>query len=262
MLPELLKRMPAYDWRYNSYFEPFLGGGALFFKIQPVNAFLSDASRELIITYKAIMHHTDDLIAILERYQAKHCEEFYYEIRQQYNDAMFLGPDDEVEMAASYIYLNKTAFNGLYRVNSRGEFNTPFGRYTNPKICDHENLRACKKALTRASVLCVDFSHHHVCAGAKRGDFVYLDPPYDSDDESGFSAYTAKKFGRLDQETLYDEFVKMDLRGANVMLSNADTTFIRDLYCEYNIEEIQAPRSVGGSPESRQTTTELIIRNY
>ncbi len=236
-----------------SYFEPFVGGGALFFALRPKRAVLADVNERLIRTYRGVKNDVDDVIRQLKDF--KHTPEFFYRVREKDIDA---GTDADV--AAWFIYLNKTGFNGLYRVNRDNRFNVPFGRYANPTICDERNLRACSAALAEAELVVEDFAK--VVATAKRGDFVYFDPPYvPLSTTSSFTSYTSQGFGDAEQERLRDTARKLKRRGVSVLLSNSSAPTVRKLYAEgFDIAEVAATRLVNSKASARGAIVELLIR--
>lgn len=259
MLPELLSRVEQAG-RYNRYHEPFVGGGALFFELFSMGAFgrrqawLSDANARLTDVYGELRRDAEPVIEILKRHAAKHSAEHYYATRASQ-------PDSPAERAARLIYLNRTCFNGLYRENSRGEFNVPMGRYANPLICDAANLRAVSAALKHARITCQGFEM--AAQVVAPGDFVYLDPPYDPVSETAnFTSYHAMAFGREEQRQLAATFRALDQRGARLLLSNSDTPFIRELYAGFRIEVVMASRNVNSRADRRGRVAELLIRNY
>jgi DNA adenine methylase len=252
LLPEILPRLPA---KIKTYYEPFLGGGAVFFALAAAGRFeravVSDANEELAITYVALANLTDKVVRALKKHV--YDETHYYSVRAQ--DPLKL---EMSVRAARLIYLNKTCFNGLWRVNRKGQFNVPFGRYTNPTICDEENLRAVSLALRRVTVASLDFEK--TVLPAKRGDAVYFDPPYVPVSETAnFTAYTAGGFGPDDQARLRDVAKRLDERGVHVLLSNADTPLVRELYKGFRIESVQAPRRVNSKGGKRGNVGELLI---
>ncbi len=261
LLPELLRRVPA---RFNNYYEPFVGGGALFFALKNegrINsaggggqAFLSDVNFDLISTYQVIQRDPEPLIARLKQHARNHQKDYYYEIRGQHD------LDDRIEIAARFIYLNKTCYNGLWRVNSKGEFNVPMGSYRNPSICDGANLRACHIALQGVDVRMRDFRKLEAAAG----DFVYFDPPYQPLDSTSFTSYAKSGFGADDQAALRDLCLALHERGASFMLSNSDAGVVRDLYSgdEFTIHEVTAPRMVNCKAGKRGAVSELIIASF
>jgi DNA adenine methylase len=260
LLPELDKRIP----QFNRYFEPFLGGGAMFFHLiqnRRFTAYLSDTNKELITTYKVVKYYVGKLIEALDKHQEEYKKnpillsiQYYYQLRAA-------EPNNDIEKAARFIALNKTCFNGLYRVNRKGEFNVPIGDYKDPLICDKTNLEKVSKALSKATVFAADYSN--VTGNAKQDDFVYLDPPYDPvSSTSNFTGYTSKGFGNKNQEQLADVFETLAIKGCLVLLSNSDTPFIRGLYSDFSIKEVGAQRAINCKGSKRAGHKELLISNY
>lgn len=256
LLPELLSRLPP-DIDSRLYIEPFLGGGALFFALQPRRAVLSDLNADLIETYRTIRDNPDELIAHLEQLKKEAAD--YYTIRARFNSIESIFDDTRrVEHAALFIYLNKTCFNGLYRVNKAGVFNVPEGSYKNPSIFNAVGIFAASAALKTATIL-------HQSFDAVRSDrpcFVYFDPPYIPVKAGSFVDYTQTGFSLKQHTRLRDLFVRLAEQGDCVMLSNSATDTVRELYRGYRIEEVFAPRSVNSKGEGRGRVPELIIRNY
>lgn len=249
LLPEILPRLPK---KINTYYEPFVGGGAVFFALavekRCKSAVLSDVNDHLMETYYAIQEDLDTLIPRLKAHAKKHSEEYFYKVRASRGSYI----------SARFIYLNKTCFNGLYRVNRKGEFNVPFGKYKNPTICDVENLNAASIALQGVELYTGDFEE--AVFSATRGDAVYLDPPYvPASATANFTAYSAGGFGPESQERLRDVFARLDKRGVHVLLSNSDTPFVRKLYKGFKIEKVQAPRRVNSRGDKRGNVGELLI---
>ncbi|MFA5049859.1 MAG: DNA adenine methylase [Candidatus Micrarchaeia archaeon] len=243
---------------FNNYHESFLGGGALYFKLWSEGlikkAFLNDFNHDLINVYQIIKSRPKELIEELKSGKYKNEKDTFYNIRKS-------KPHDLVETAAIFIYLNKTAFNGLYRVNSKGEFNVPFGKYSNPKICDEENIMIVSESLKRAALSYGDFSQ--VLKNVKKGDFVYLDPPYHPISKtSNFTNYTKLEFKEEDQIRLNDTYNRLDNSGAFVMLSNSTAPFIVDLYSNYNTLRVDARRAINCKADKRGLVSELVALNY
>ncbi len=253
IIGDLVARLPQ---NFNGYWEPFAGGSALFFENADrlTAAHLSDNNFDLVITYNVIKRDPEPLIRRLEEHAAKHSSDYYYKVRAQHE---LQGP---VEIAARLIYLNRTCYNGLYRVNKRGEFNVPVGSYKNPNVVAEDNLRACNKALAGAIIECRDFD----TTTPQAGDFGYFDPPYHPTINSSFTNYTKLDFTEQDQVRLRDFAVKLGKEGVHVMLSNSDTPFIRDLYKDkaFTIGTVQAPRMINCKPNKRGTVSEVLITNY
>jgi DNA adenine methylase len=254
LLPEILPRLPE---KIRTYYEPFLGGGAVFFALAAESRFeravLGDANEEFAHAYTELARNVDAVIRVLKKHVYE--ERYYYAVRAQ--DPRKLGPSGR---AARLIYLNKTCFNGIFRVNKSGAFNVPFGRYTNPTICDEENLRAVAEVLRKKNTTIVSWDFAKTVETANRGDVVYFDSPYvPVSKTANFTAYTAKGFGPEDQKRLRNVAKKLDKRGVHVLLSNADTPFVRELYTGFRIEEVQAPRRVNSKVGGRGNVGELLI---
>ncbi len=238
--------------------EPFVGGGALFFSRQPSRALLTDVNPSLIDTYHAIRDDVERVIDALGELAAQHCKERYYDVRERYNrGARITAP----KRAAMFIYLNKTCFNGLHRVNRRGEFNVPYGSYKNPRILNSEGLRAASRALKAADLRCASFEA--LLEHAKPGDFVYFDPPYEPvSSTASFTAYSRNGFSREDQSRLAEVYAALDRRGCKLMLSNSDVPFIRTLYRRFRVDMVAAPRAINCNGAKRGKVTEVVVRNY
>ena len=241
----------------NTYFEPFVGGGAVFFDLLPKHAELSDTNRELVVAYNVIKDNVDGLIKSLKKHIYN--KEYYLEVRAQDINEL-----SDIEIASRFIFLNRTGFNGMYRVNKSGQFNVPFGRYKNPLICDENNLRKVSEALQGITITHRDYKD--VLELAKIGDFIYFDPPYyPLNPTSSFTAYTAKGFFEKEQIELRDTFVKLHERGCFVMLSNSDTPFINELYSGLegvSINKIIAGRAINSKGSKRGKINEVLITNY
>jgi len=250
---ELRARLPE---QFNDYWEPFVGGGALFFALhkQLRRAHLSDSNAELMTAYSVVQRRREELIERLREHAGRHCKDYYYTVRAQQESA------DEVAVAARLIYLNRTCYNGLYRVNSRGEFNVPFGKYKNPAIADKANVMACSRALEGVELRACEFSE----IKPRRGDFVYCDPPYHPLNSSSFTTYTRGNFTEEDQVRLAGFAARTRNRRVCVMLSNSNTAFIRELYSErgFKLDVVLAPRLVNSRAAGRGAVEELIIRGY
>lgn len=249
VLKDLIVHFPE---KYNIYYEPFLGSGSVFFSIKPQKAVLADANSELINSFKVVKEKPDELIKILSTYTND--RDFYTFIRQL--EPLSL---NKVARAARFIYLNKTGFNGLYRVNSKNVFNVPFGNREKPCICDVEAIKACSKILTNSEVTLMPTYFEISLQNVKKGDLVYLDPPY----VGKFSNYTKTGFNLDKQETLALEYERLDKVGSKVLLSNSDHPWVRERYGKFNIIEILTKKSVSRSGKDRSNTVrELLIRNY
>lgn len=256
LLNELKANLPG---TFNRYFEPFLGAGALLFELQPHNARISDINGELINCYQVIKDDPQGLLAEISKHE--HTEAHFYEVRNldRLPDFKSLPP---AVRAARTIYLNKTCFNGLYRVNSKGHFNVPFGRYRNPTILDEGLLESLHSFLTTHEISIYNEDFQAACSFAGAGDFIYFDPPYDPvSSSSSFTGYNFK-FDRDEHERLKYTFVEMDKRGCKVLLSNSATDFVKELYAEYHIVEVQAARVINSVASKRGKVREFLIRNY
>lgn len=246
LVPEIIKRLPAYD--FGTYWEPFVGGGAVFFALDSriTKAELSDTNLDLAITYNIVRNNLDDLLIALRQLADRHNKDNYLRIRRETKT------EDKVRVAARLIYLNKTCYNGLYRVNRRNEFNVPMGSYRNPTICDEDSLRAASEVLAKARIRCQSFEK----ASPRERDLVYCDPPY----HKTFNGYTKNGFNIEDQERLRDACLEWQRAGAHVIVSNSDTAFIRDLYADgFAIHQVHGRRSVNCRGSDRGPTPELLI---
>ena len=264
LLPMVDKHIPP---TFNRYFEPFLGGGALFFHLLAKNleliSYLSDINEDLINAYKVVKDKVDDLIGLLKHHETEYKKspnEYYYQLRAN------IKPLSDVESAARFIALNKTCYNGLYRVNSKGLFNVPMGRYKNPVICDSSNLPKVSTAL-RESKTKIQMSNYKniLLEKAKEDDFIYLDPPYNPVSNTAyFTRYTYTAFKNEDQEELADVFRILNDRKCKILLSNSDTYFVRTLYKEFAkyMKEIDVIRAINSVASKRMGHRELLIRNY
>lgn len=252
LLPEINKRIPK---EFETYFEPFIGAGAVFFSLQPQKAVLCDSNQELINTFETIRDNVQELIADLKTHQNN--SEYFYKIRAMDREADFQELS-KVKRASRIIFLNKTCFNGLYRVNKKGFFNTPFGNYTNPLICDEANLLACSKALQGVRLLCGSYDQIKELVGAN--DFVYMDPPYAPMSETAnFTDYTMAGFGEEEQKQLKSFCDELSKKGTKFLMSNSSAPFIKELYCEYQQEEVLAKRAINSNAKGRGKITELLI---
>jgi len=249
LIEHLLRRAPR---TYSRFFEPFVGGGALFFALEPKHAVLCDVNQRLIRTYQGVRDDVERVIALLREYP--HDPEFFYALRDQDIDRR-----SDAEVAAWFIYLNKTGFNGLYRVNRENRFNVPFGRYARPRICDPDTLRACSRALRGAKLLNLDFEA--AVKPARRGDFVYFDPPYvPLSATSSFTSYTSIGFDFAAQTRLRDTALELKRRGVNVLLSNSSAPIVLDLYKKnFKLREVPALRPVNSKATKRGAVIELLI---
>ncbi|NLC27444.1 MAG: DNA adenine methylase [Campylobacteraceae bacterium] len=262
LLPQILQLMPK---KFNNYFEPFVGGGALFFELYSLgylenkNIYLFDINSELINTYNIVKSDPTLLINELEIFKQKHSKEFYYEVRAWDREKDFLKIDDLLR-ATRFIYLNKTCFNGLYRVNRKNQYNVPIGSYKNPNICDAETIYNASEALQNATIL--NTSYKDVLKHATKDDFVYFDPPYyPLTTTSSFTSYSEFEFLENEQFELFEVFDKLNDMNAKVMHSNSDTEFIKDLYAEYEVQNIKANRFINSKSSERGKINEVLIKN-
>lgn len=256
LIGELKSRMPK---KYNRYIEPFIGGGALFFELQAKNAIINDYNQELVNLYKVVRDSPIELLEDLAKH--KNESEYYYEIRLLDRDEKKFKKLTKIQRASRFIYLNKTGFNGLYRVNSRGEYNVPFGRYKNPNYINRENILACSELLKDSEILNGDFEA--IKPKIQRGDFVYFDPPYvPLTPTASFTGYTKIGFDEDMQIRLRDLCNYIDEIGAYFMLSNSYTDLILELYDGYKIHTVKATRSINSRGDQRGKIKEVIVTNY
>lgn len=258
LLAKIKARLPA---RYTNYYEPFVGGGALLFDLQPQHAVINDRNTDLIRVYQVIKDQPEKLIENLQTH--KNEAAYFYNMR-----ALDRKPDfDElsaVEKAARVIYLNKTCFNGLYRVNNAGEFNAPFGGYKNPNIVNITTIRAVSNYLNKAKIVILNRDFEAVLKNIRgSSNFIYLDPPYDPVSKSAnFTGYNQGGFGKNEQVRLRDLCNRLNGRGVKFLLSNSATDFIKDLYRDYTIETIKAVRAINSDGAKRGAVNEMLIYNY
>ena len=258
--------LPLFPKDFNDYYEPFVGGGAIFFELftkgllYNKKVILSDINGELINTYKVIKNNPFELINNLEQFKKQHTKEFYYKIREldrkeNYNEL------SNLEKATRFIYLNKTCFNGLYRVNKKGYFNTPIGSYKNPNIANRDVILSASKALQNVQI--VQQSFKEIIKQAKKDDLVYFDPPYyPLNNSSNFTSYDSNCFLENEQFELFELFDKLSDMGVKVVQSNSDTKFIKDLYKNYDIKIVNANRFINSKGNGRGKITEVLIRNF
>lgn len=262
LLDEISKYIPK---NYSTYFEPFFGGGAVLFHLQPKDAVINDLNKDLINTYQVIKSNPNELIQSLSVH--KNTSEYFYEMRDKDRDTIEYQNMSLIDKASRLIYLNKTCFNGLFRVNSSGQFNTPFGDYKNPNIVNEPIIRAVSKYFNDNNIKIINGDFDKALETAKEGDFVYLDPPYDPiSDTSSFTGYNEGGFGIKEQERLRDVCKELDAKGVKFLLSNSCTQNIRTLYdkfiSKYGLIIVKAKRSINSKGNKRGEVDEVLIRNY
>lgn len=260
IIDKLKKYVPD---EFDTYYEPFVGGGALLFELSPKKAVINDYNQELMNVFNCIKDE-DKFVKMcneLNHYEASHSEEFYFEIRNKDRDKAKFNKIVDYKRAARTIYLNKACFNGLYRVNSRNEFNVPFNKKDKINTYDGQNLGIIHAYFNFNDVKMLNTDFEEAVKDAKKGDFIYFDPPYDSDKEI-FTSYTETGFGKDEQKRLSDVFKELDRRGCYVMLSNHNTELINELYKDYHINVIEAKRNINANGKKRGKVEEVIITNY
>lgn len=262
---QLLNQFEAlYPEQYNNYFEPFIGGGAVFFSLAPQRAHINDINQTLVQTYKNIKTDVENLIDALGKLESEFLVKdtdarkvMYYALREKYNSLH----TEDFERSLYFIFFNKTAFNGVYRENSKGGFNVPMGNYKNPRILDADNLRLVSSALNKTTI--TSHSYFDAVAKAKAGDFVYFDPPYHPLSEtSSFTSYSKDSFSKEDQINLRDLFSELDKRGVYVMLSNSSAPFIQEIYSGFKQVPVFASRMINSKADKRGKISEVVVLNY
>lgn len=258
LVPEIKSYVPK---KYNTYYEPFIGGGALLFELQPPKAIISDSNSELINCYEVIRDSLDELIGHLREHENE--ESYYYNIRNWDRKSDEYKKMSLAIRASRIIYLNKTCYNGLFRVNSQGQFNVPFGRYKNPNILDEAVLKAVNKYLVGNQVTILRSDFERAVKDAKKGDFIYFDPPYDPvSDTASFTGYDINGFNKDEQIRLKKIFDGLTEKGCRVLLSNAHTDFILSLYKEYKFTKVAATRAINSNALKRGRVDEILVFNY
>ena len=257
------KLMMYAPYEYDTYYEPFVGGGALLFELSPKKAVINDYNDELMNVFRCIKDENKfmKMCSELNHHEANHSEEYYYEIRNKDRDKTKFSKITDYKRAARTIYLNKACFNGLYRVNSKNEFNVPFNRKKQVNTYDGQNLGIIHSYLNFNDIIILNVDFEEAVKNAKKGDFIYFDPPYDSE-TSTFNSYTENGFGKEEQIRLSKVFKELDERGCYVMLSNHNTTLINELYKGYYIHLIEAKRNINANGRKRGKVEEVIITNY
>lgn len=258
LLDEITPLLPK---RVTNYCEPFLGGGAVLFSIQPSKAIVNDLNADLITVYEVIRDDVEALIESLKKHE--NTSEYFYTLRDIDRDKASYQSLSKVEKASRLIYLNKTCFNGLFRVNSSGEFNSPFGHYKNPNIVNEPVLRAVSKYFNTSNITFYSEDFAETLSRVHKGGFVYLDPPYDPvSDTARFTGYNKGGFDRSEQLRLKRCCDELTQRGVKFMLSNSATEFIKELYQEYDITIVKAKRAINADASKRGAIEEVLVRNY
>ena len=256
LLKDIEQHIPT---TYSRYFEPFLGGGAVLFHLQPKNAVVNDQNSELINLYSMIKDFPEELIADLKQHENE--EDYFYNIRSL--DREQFEQLSNIKKASRIIFLNKTCFNGLFRVNSSGEFNTPFGRYKNPNIINEVTIKAISNYFIDNNIKILNCDYQKSLFNIRKGAFIYFDPPYDPiSDSSSFTGYTKNGFNRGEQERLKEVCDTYNSKGIKFLLSNSSTDFIKNLYKDYNIHTVSAKRNINSKGDGRGCVQELLIKNY
>ncbi|ANI95811.1 DNA adenine methylase [Lactiplantibacillus plantarum] len=262
LIPQITKYMPK---NFGRYFEPFVGGGAVFFNLQHTPSTINDFNTELILSYEVIRDNLDDLLDELRIHEANNSSEYYYKVREWDRNGIIDGKSD-VERAARFIFLNKTGFNGLFRVNRQNQVNTPYGRYKHPAIVNAEILKAVSVFLNKSRIKILNVDFEKAVKDAKYGDFVYFDPPYAPmvNDKQSFVGYTLNGFGADEQVRLRDLMDDLTQKGVKVMLSNSSVPFIHDIYSDYSKNTIIVPasRNINSKGNGRGKVNEVLIMNY
>lgn len=251
--------MPFIDRKCSTYVEPFIGGGAVFFELQPKKAIINDYNSELINVYTTVRNFPEQLIKKLEEHKNNNSEEYFYELRALDRKSEYASMSS-VEKAARIIYLNKTCYNGLYRVNAAGQFNSPYGKYKNPNIVNVTTIRAMSKYLQNPQITIKEGDYRDALKGLKKGAFVYFDPPYmPISSSSSFTGYTENGFSYEQQVELKKECDKLREKGIAFLQSNSDCQEIRELYKEYDIKTVQAKRTINSNANKRGEISEVLI---
>lgn len=262
LMSEIVKYKPK---TYKKFIEPFVGGGSVFMELQHNKTVINDFNSELINTYIVVRDNLEELIQELEKHKENDSKEYFYSLREWDRNGL-LEKKSNVERAARFIYLNKTCFNGLFRVNSQGQFNVPYGNYKNPNIVNKEVLIADSKFLNKSGIKIINGDFEEATKTARKGDFVYFDPPYAPlvEDSQSFVGYTLNGFDYKEQVRLRDLFVELDKKGCFVMLSNSSSKLIHDLYSDYkeNTIILGATRNINSKASGRGKVDEVLIMNY
>lgn len=259
LVEQLIQLMPV---NYNRYYEPFFGGGALFFALRPYTAFINDVNSDLMTIYKVIKEYPIELITLLEKHKEYNSKDYYYDLRVMDRNGK-IDELNDIEKSARLLYMLRVDFNGLYRVNSKGQFNVPYGRYKNPNIVNKSTILAISELLNTSDITIRSIDFAKAINGIKANDFVYFDPPYiPVTPTSSFTSYTASGFNYDEQIRLQKLFFNLKERGVYVMLSNSDTDLTRKLYSNANIHTVKANRMINSNAKKRGQVNELIITSY
>lgn len=261
---QLISAIEAYlPAKYTEYYEPFIGAGAVLFTLQPAFSTINDTNSELVNCYRVIKDRPQELLELCQRHQENNSKEYYYQLRQQDREPNF-EKRSPVERAARIIYLNKTCFNGLYRVNKSGQFNVPYGKYKNPTVADPMVIKAISTYLNQAQVRIFNTDFEEAIATAKPGAFIYLDPPYHPlSDTSSFTGYSMQGFGSAEQIRLKELCDRLSDRGCQILASNSAAPFIKSLYSNkrYRVIEVEATRAINTKSSRRGKINEVLIYN-
>ncbi|MGT2800115.1 DNA adenine methylase [Streptococcus marmotae] len=259
LLPIIKSLMPE---SYKNYFEPFIGGGALFFDLAPKTAYINDFNSELINCYQQIKNNPEQLIDLLTNHKENNSKEYYLDLRSVDRDGR-IDKMSTTERAARIMYMLRVDFNGLYRVNSKNQFNVPYGRYKNPRIVDADLILAISKYLNTNDIHILNEDFEDAVQNVDSGDFVYFDPPYiPLSETSAFTSYTHEGFSYKDQVRLRNTFKMLSEKGAFVMLSNSSSPLVEELYQDFHIHTVEAIRTNGAKTSSRGKISEIIVTNY
>lgn len=260
---QLLDSIVPYIPKCFTYYEPFIGGGAVLFHRQPDKAVINDSNPELMNVYITIQTEPEALIDKLKEHKQNNCKDYFYRIRALDRDKQVFHRMTNVERAARIIYLNKTCYNGLFRVNSAGEFNSPWGKYKNPNITNETTINALHSYFHQADIILKCGDYREALKGIRKGAFVYLDPPYmPISSSASFTGYTAGGFGESEQIALKEQCDILHSKGIKFLLSNSSCPFIEDLYRDYRIEYVSAKRAINADPDKRGAIQEVLVRNY
>ncbi|GHV72800.1 site-specific DNA-methyltransferase (adenine-specific) [Spirochaetia bacterium] len=263
LLSEIKRHIPVPADGY-TYYEPFVGAGAVFFALRPEKALINDCNTQLILTYRVIKEDVEGLITILGGHKNHHDEQYYYEIRNLDRDTATFNRLSGAEKAARLIYLNKTCYNGLYRVNSRGLFNVPYGKYKNPAVFEESMLQQISAYLNSNDITITNTDFEDAVSTADEKSFIYFDPPYHSADKKNFTGYHAQGFGEDEQIRLRNVIIRMTERGVKCLLSNSDTGFVREIYThkDFDVIPVQAKRAINSDAAGRGSVGEVLVRNW